>query len=104
MQVVKLNYENTLLKLTNIKRFYGFLIGLHIQMTLLDTLNKLVFNHIQTNIDADKLIIQIESLLHLRNNDLFVDDEDGVPIGNWVLLYDLVIIDEIESMLNQLSS
>jgi hypothetical protein len=42
---------------------------------------------------ADKIIIQIESLLKIDS-----DDESNVPH------YDLIIIDEIESILNQFSS
>jgi len=46
---------------------------------------------------ADRLIIQLESILHLTDNDYF-DDEIEIPS------YDLVIIDEIESILSQFNS
>ena len=48
--------------------------------------------------DADRLIIQIESLTKLSNND-FIDE-----YTERIQQYDLIIIDEIESVLNQFNS
>ena len=48
------------------------------------------------NYNANKLIIQLESLLNL--SDGFIDEEIDVPS------YDLIIIDEIESVLSQFNS
>lgn len=51
----------------------------------------------------DKLIIQLESLMNLdkdNNNDDFIDDEYIKEMPQ----YDLIIIDEIESILNQFDS
>lgn len=52
--------------------------------------------------DADRLIIQTESILKLEKvSSLFTDDEDGsIPYQT----YDLIIIDEIESVLKQFTS
>ena len=50
--------------------------------------------------EADKLICQLESLLHIRNNnDLFIDDESCM-----IPQYDLVLLDEIEGTLNHFNS
>jgi hypothetical protein len=48
--------------------------------------------------NADRLIIQLESLLKLKPNMMFADDEFDIPS------YDLVIIDEIESILSHFDS
>jgi hypothetical protein len=49
---------------------------------------------------ADRLIIQLESLSKLENNnDLFIDELESI-----VPSYDLVVIDEIESILNHFNS
>ena len=45
---------------------------------------------------ADRIIIQVESLLKLNYSDGFIDDT--VPT------YDLIIVDELESILKQFSS
>lgn len=47
---------------------------------------------------ADKLIIQLESLLKLKPNFMFIGDEYEIPN------YDLIIIDEIESILSHFDS
>ena len=47
---------------------------------------------------ADKLIIQLESLLKLKPNFMFIGDEYDIPS------YDLIIIDEIESILSHFDS
>lgn len=47
---------------------------------------------------SDRLIIQLESINKLKPNLMFLDDEFEIPS------YDLVIIDEIESILQQFSS
>jgi len=47
------------------------------------------------NYRADKLIVQLESLHKLDYNSEFIDEGNGVPS------YDLVIIDEVESILSQ---
>ena len=50
--------------------------------------------------EAEKLICQLESLLHIRNNDdLFIDDESCL-----IPQYDLIIADEIEGILNHFNS
>ena len=49
--------------------------------------------------DADRIIIQLESLMHLETADTFIDDEMSI-----VPKFDLVIIDEIESILKQFDS
>ena len=48
------------------------------------------------NYDANKLIIQLESLLNI--SDGFIDEEIEIPS------YDLIIIDEVESILSQFNS
>jgi hypothetical protein len=48
--------------------------------------------------EADRLIIQIESIGKLKPLDMFLDEEYEIPS------YDLVIIDEIESILQQFNS
>ena len=48
--------------------------------------------------DSDRLIIQIESLMRLSNND-FIDE-----YTEQIKQYDLIIVDEIESVLNQFNS
>ena len=50
------------------------------------------------NYRADKLIVQLESLHKLDYNSEFIDEGNGVPS------YDLVIIDEVESILSQFNS
>ena len=56
-------------------------------------------NYQNDNINkSDKLIIQLESLYKLDNNNFKDSEYSDVPI------YDLVIIDEIESILNHFSS
>ena len=52
--------------------------------------------YLNKNYKADKLIIQLESLLNLCDG--FLDEEIIIPS------YDLVIIDEVESVLNQFGS
>ena len=50
--------------------------------------------------NADKLIIQLESVIKLdKNNDGFIDEFNKI-----VPQYDLIIIDEVESVLNQFDS
>jgi nucleoside-triphosphatase THEP1 len=50
--------------------------------------------------NTDRLIIQLESLVKLENNnDLFIDELESI-----VPSYDLIVIDEIESILNHFSS
>ena len=59
--------------------------------------------YLDKKFNADRLIIQLESLLHLRADDnVFLDDEG--EIEQLVPSYDLVVVDEIESILNQFSS
>jgi hypothetical protein len=55
-------------------------------------------SYLTGNYKADKLIIQLESLHKLDGNYEFIDEGNGVPS------YDLVIIDEIESILSQFNS
>ena len=56
------------------------------------------FKNYQTDsINSNKLIIQLESLHKLDNNN-FIDDISYIPS------YDLIVIDEIESILNHFSS
>ena len=56
------------------------------------------FKNYQTDsINSNKLIIQLESLHKLDNNN-FIDDINYIPS------YDLIVIDEIESILNHFSS
>ena len=50
---------------------------------------------------CDRVIIQLESLLKLRNEVLFFDENE---INYEIPSYDLIIIDEIESILNQFNS
>jgi len=54
--------------------------------------------------NADRLIIQLESLLHIDGKcptDEFLDDEEPIET---VPVFDLIVIDEIESILNQFAS
>lgn len=48
--------------------------------------------------DADRLIIQLESTMKLKPHIMFLDDEEKIPS------YDLIIIDEIESILSHFDS
>jgi hypothetical protein len=57
-------------------------------------------SYLSEDLNSDRLIIQIESLNKLRNLDYtFISDDEDI-IKN----YDLIIIDEVESILNQFSS
>jgi len=57
-------------------------------------------SYLTEDLNSDRLIIQIESLHKLRNlDDTFISDDCDM-IKN----YDLIIIDEVESILNQFSS
>jgi len=49
--------------------------------------------------DADRQIIQLESIKHLKN-DVILDDDEARPIP----YYNLVIVDEVESVLNHFNS
>ena len=59
-------------------------------------------SYLKNQYSHDRLIVQLESLNHLDNDDIFVD-EDG-DFCSVIPAYDLVICDEIESLLNQFSS
>ena len=62
------------------------------------------FKHYQTSkLDVDRLIIQEESLLKLQNYEEVIEGDDGV-IENIIHTYDLIMLDEIESLLNQYNS
>jgi hypothetical protein len=55
--------------------------------------------------DADKLIIQLESLKNLKDVNIFEDfDNDEYSIIQTVPKYDIIILDEIESLLKQFDS
>ena len=57
-------------------------------------------SYMNEDLNSDKLIIQIESLHKLRNLDCtYISDEIDE-----IKFYDLIIIDEVESILNQFSS
>ena len=55
-------------------------------------------SYLDNDYDSDRLIIQIESLIKLSNND-FIDE-----YTEQIKKYDLIIIDECESVLNQFNS
>jgi len=55
-------------------------------------------SYLDRKLDADRLIIQLESILKLGGNMDFLDENVEYPS------YDLVIIDEVESILKQFSS
>ena len=55
-------------------------------------------SYLDNEYDSDRLIIQIESLQKLSNND-FIDEYTET-----IQQYDLIIIDEVESVLNQFNS
>ena len=55
-------------------------------------------SYLDRDFTADKLIIQVESLQTLENVLNAFEDDPTVP------KYDLIILDEIESLLNQFSS
>ena len=59
-----------------------------------------VKSYLNNDYNADRLIIQLESLTKINNNQECFIDENTTSIPS----YDLVIIDEIESVLNQFSS
>ena len=62
------------------------------------------FKHYQDKkLDSDRLIIQLESLLKLRTFEATEEDDDG-EICNITHEYDLIMLDEIESLLRQFSS
>lgn len=54
-------------------------------------------------LDSDRLIIQLESLLKLEELEEIEEDENG-EIYNIIHKYDLIMLDEIESLLNQFNS
>ena len=55
-------------------------------------------SYLDNDYDADRLIVQIESLQKLSNND-FIDEYTET-----IKQYNLIIIDECESVLNQFNS
>lgn len=67
---------------------------------LMSSFSELGFQDYRNTIcnETDKLIIQLESINKIKPSFMFVDDEFEIP------KYDLVIIDEVESILQQFSS
>jgi nucleoside-triphosphatase THEP1 len=62
------------------------------------------FKHYQTSkLNVNRLIIQEESLLKLQSYEDVIEAEDGV-IENITHQYDLIMLDEVESLLNQYHS
>jgi predicted metal-binding protein len=62
------------------------------------------FKHYQTSkLNVNRLIIQEESLLKLQSYEDVIEAEDGV-IENITHTYDLIMLDEVESLLNQYHS
>jgi hypothetical protein len=57
-------------------------------------------SYLDLDYEADRVIIQLESLLKLSNNNKLFIDEDTIEVPS----YDLVIIDEIESILAHFNS
>lgn len=55
-------------------------------------------NYLDNKLESDKLMIQVESVLKLENLTNLWDDDSNIPI------YDLVVIDEVESVLMQFNS
>jgi hypothetical protein len=65
---------------------------------------ELNFKHYQTSkLDVDRLIIQEESLLKLQSYEEIIEGDDRV-IENITHTYDLIMMDEVESLLNQYHS
>lgn len=62
------------------------------------------FKHYQTSkLNVNRLIIQEESLLKLQSYEDVIEAEDGI-IENITHEYDLIMLDEVESLLNQYHS
>jgi hypothetical protein len=57
-------------------------------------------SYLDHHYNADRIIIQLESLLHIEGDCFFLEDD----VIEDTQRYDLIIIDEIESILNQFSS
>lgn len=62
-------------------------------------------SYLDNKYDADKLIIQLESLKNLKTSNIFEDfDDDEYNVYQTVPKYDIIILDEIESLLKQFDS
>jgi len=84
------------------------ILWLSFRLTLSDDIEnnfkELNFKHYQTSkLDVDRLIIQEESLLKLQSYEEIIEGNDGV-IENITHTYDLIMMDEVESLLNQYHS
>ena len=61
-------------------------------------------SYLKRQYSSDRLICQLESLLNLQSEDDFIDDEESIESCQAIPQYDLIILDEVESILNHFDS